>query len=388
MTGPRVIISGAVANKPLNGGESWVRLSWLRGFERLGCQVYLLEQIRPEHCVDAGGARTRFEDSVNLAYFRWVVDTFGLQGRAALVCDDESATSGATLAELDAVSEAADLLVNITGHLRMDRFLRRIRRKVYVDIDPGFTQYWHAAGIAGAHLEGHDAFFTIGEHIGTPACQIPTSGIPWRPIRQPVTLDDWPVISADFDSFTTISSWRGTYGRLEVDGKAFGTKAHEFRKFLDLPALAAAPFEIALDIHPGDARDIDALNTHGWTLVDPRTVASDPFAFREYVQHSGAEFSVAQGVYVETNSGWFSDRTVRYLASGRPALVQDTGFSDLYPATEGLVAFRTLDEAVAGARRIIADYPAHAQAARRIAEEHFDSGKVLRHLLDQMGVQL
>jgi hypothetical protein len=189
-----VIVSGAIANKPLNGGESWVRLSWLRGLERLGCQVYLLEQISPEHCVDASGATTPFADSINLAYFRRVVEAFGLDGRAALVCDDGSGASGATLAELDAVADAADLLVNITGHLRMDRFLRRIRRKAYIDIDPGFTQYWHAAAVAGAHLEGHDLFFTIGEHIGTPACPIPTSGIPWRPVRQPVVLDDWPVL--------------------------------------------------------------------------------------------------------------------------------------------------------------------------------------------------
>jgi hypothetical protein len=379
-----VIVSGAIANKPLNGGESWVRLSWFRGFERLGCQAYLLEQISPEHCVDAGGARTRFEDSINLAYFRRVVAAFGLEGRAALVCDDESATSGATLPELDAVADAADLLVNITGHLRMDRWLRRIRRKAYIDIDPGFTQYWHAEGITGAHLEGHDAFFTIGEHIGTPACPIPTSGIPWRPIRQPVVLDDWPKVDAAFDRFTTIASWRGTYGRLEVDGKSFGTKAHEFRKFLNLPTLAAAPFEIALDIHPGDSRDIDALGAHGWTLVDPKVAASDPAAFREYVRHSGAEFSVAQPVYVETGSGWFSDRTVRYLASGRPALVQDTGFSRLYPATDGLVAFGTLDEAVTGARRITSDYRAHSQAARRIAEEHFEATRVLGRFLEDV----
>jgi hypothetical protein len=163
-----------------------------------------------------------------------------------------------------------------------------------------------------------------------------------------------------------------------------GTKAHEFRKFLELPALTHAPFELALDIHPGDARDIASLGAHGWALVNPHEVVPDPNAFRAYVQQSGAEFSVAQPVYVETGSGWFSDRTVRYLASGRPALVQDTGFSRLYPADVGLVAFTNMEEAVEGARRIMADYPTHAQAARRIAEEHFDASRVLGRFLDDV----
>ena len=383
----RVIVSGAIANRPRNAGGSWVRSSWVRGLERLGCDVFLLDQIHASQCVDETGASARFEESVNLAYFRRVVSAFGLEGRAALVLEDESGASGATLPELDAIAESADLLVNITGHLSMNRFLRRIPRRAYIDIDPGFTQYWHAAGVAGARLDGHNLFFTIGELIGTPACAIPTNGVPWRPVRQPVVLEDWPVIRDHphvFNRFTTISSWRGAYGRLEIDGRALGTTAHEFRKFFELPARTGAPFEIALDIHPAETRDIEALRAHGWTLVDPLAAIAEPADFRAYVQGSSAEFSVAQPAYVETESGWFSDRTVRYLASGRPALVQNTGFSRLYPADEGLVAFRSFEEAVDGARRILTDYPAHAQAARHIAEQHFDSARVLGRFLDDV----
>lgn len=381
-----VVVSGAIASRPGNAGGSWVRSSWVRGLERLGCSVYLLDQIASEHCVDASGARTRFEDSVNLAYFRQVVATFGLENRAALVCDDESTVSGATWAELDALAAGADLLVNISGHLSMKRFLGRIRTRAYIDIDPGFTQYWHAAGSQSARLRGHNLFFTIGEHIGTAACPIPTSGIHWRPVRQPVVLDDWPVTEAPADAFrfTTISSWRGPFGRLEAGGRSFGEKAHEFRKFLEMPRRTGAAFELASDIHPADARDIEALRAHGWSRVDPGAVAGDPASFRSYIQQSGAEFSVAHPVYVETGSGWFSDRTVRYLASGRPALVQDTGFSRLLPADEGLIAFRTIEEAVAGAVRMMADYPAHSAAARRIALEHFDSSRVLGRFLDDV----
>jgi hypothetical protein len=143
-------------------------------------------------------------------------------------------------------------------------------------------------------------------------------------------------------------------------------------------------FEIALDIDSADERDMNALRDHGWHVVDPGVVASGPVDFREYVQASGAEFSVAQGIYVETQSGWFSDRTVRYLASGRPALVQDTGFSRNYPLGEGLVAFRTVDEAVTGALEIARDYENHCRAARAIAENYFDSDRVLGQLVDEV----
>ena len=381
-----ILISGALANRPSNGGGAWVRLSWLRGFQRLGCQVFFLEQIRRGSCVDAEGAPASFEKSENLAYFRKVVAQFGLEGCAALVCDDGSDSHGATIPDLEHIVQSADLLVNITGHLTMPRLFQGARHKAYIDIDPGFTQYWHASGVSGAHLEGHDLYYTIGENIGDAACPIPTGGIEWRPIRQPVVLDDWPVAdpASGFDRFTTIASWRGAFGPVDADGRRFGLKVHEFRKVIELPRRTGLDFEIALDIHPGDARDQESLVAHGWRVVDPRLAAGDPAGFRRYVQQSGAEFSVAQGIYVETNSGWFSDRTVRYLASGKPALVQDTGVSRCLPVGQGLMAFRTLDEVVEGARRIASDYEAHAVAARAIAERFFDSDTVLSRVLDDV----
>ncbi|MFO0809912.1 MAG: hypothetical protein U0746_14925, partial [Gemmataceae bacterium] len=141
---------------------------------------------------------------------------------------------------------------------------------------------------------------------------------------------------------------------------------------------------VALDIHPSDAKDREALAANNWRLVDPRAVAGDAEAFRAYVQASPAEFSVAQGVYVGTRCGWFSDRTVRYLASGRPALVQDTGFGRWLLVGEGVITFRTPAEAAAGATRIVADYPKHARAARALAEEYFDSDKVIGQFLQDV----
>ena len=381
-----VIVAGALANKPFNGGEAWVRMSWLRGFEQLGCQVYFLEQIAPQTCVDEQGAPSSFEDSVNLAYFQEVVAALGFEGRAALACEDESSVAGARFPDLDQVTRSADLMVNISGHLRMPRLFNGPRVKAYVDIDPGFTQYWHAEGINGASLAGHDLYYTIGENIGGPECPIPSGGFDWRPVRQPVLLEDWPFVDphAGFNRFTTIASWRGSFGQVEAGGRRFGLKVHEFRKVIDLPRLAGLDFEIALDIHPADVRDRDSLLAHGWRLVDPKAASGDPFDFRRYVQQSGAEFSVAQGIYVETNSGWFSDRTVRYLASGKPALVQDTGFSRHLPVGRGLMTFRTPQEAADGARHIAREYEAHAEAARAIATDFFKSDIVLGKVLDDV----
>jgi hypothetical protein len=312
--------------------------------------------------------------------------TFGADRSSALILGSGEAIYGATRAELLDIAASAVLLVNTSGHLKLDWLMERLRRKVYVDDDPGFTQFWLEAG----HKESvarHDLHFTIAENIGSPECSIPMGGIRWHSLREFVILDQWPVArGARADRFTTVAAWRGPYGPVTHDGRTFGLKAHEFRKFIDLPARAPQTFEIALDIHPADDRDREALERHGWRLIDPKTAISNPLQFREYVQGSGGECSVAKGLYVDTNSGWFSDRTVCYLASGKPALVQDTGFSRRYPSGLGLVSFTTMDQAVEGARSIERSYDAHCRAAREIAETYFDSDKALADFIDTAGV--
>jgi hypothetical protein len=166
-----------------------------------------------------------------------------------------------------------------------------------------------------------------------------------------------------------------------------GLKHHQFRRFLALPGkVPGAGFELALDIRPEDSQDLDALRGNGWMLADPRRVASTPRAFNAYVNGSAAEFSVAQGVYAEARSGWFSDRTAAYLAAGRPALVQETGVGDVLPVGEGLLTFSSPEEAVSGVERIVADPASHSRAARRLATEHLDSEVVLGRLLARLGI--
>jgi hypothetical protein len=323
---------------------------------------------------------------VNAAWFREITERFGFAGTSALISQDEDRSIGLTSKEIRDVADAADLLVNISGHLTLGTLKPRFRRRVFIDLDPGYTQFWHAQRLAEDRLRDHHAYFTIGENIGTPTCSVPTGDIAWRTTRQPVVLDEWPVCAgSSARCFTTVASWRGSYGRVAHNGRQFGLKAHEFRKLLKLPTLTDHQFEIALEIDPADRQDADSLRTNAWRVVDAKAVAGDPFNFRSYVQESSAECSVAQGIYVETQSGWFSDRTVRYLASAKPALVQDTGLGRNYPTGVGLVPFRTLQEAARGADLIMQDYERHSRAARALAEEFFDSDKVLPSLLWNAG---
>jgi hypothetical protein len=382
-----IVVSGALANKPLSGGEAWVRMSWVRGLRRLGFDVCLVEQIDGSVCVDAAGRPAPFEESVNRETFDAAVEALAPDCPVALVCDGGRASVGLELAELVDLAAEAELLVNISGHLDIEAVKAAPRRRAFVDLDPGFTQIW-AAGGGEARLAGHDAYFTVGENIGRPGCKIPTNGIEWLPLPPPVTLQDWPLAPLDCeDRFTTVATWRSPLGTLSHDGRRFQGKHHQWRSMIDLPLLSPHRFEIALQLHRADSKDRAALEGHGWHLVDPGSVAAGPLSFREYIQGSSAEFSVAHPVYVDTASGWISDRTVRYLASGRPALVQDTGIAANYPTGEGLLTFRSMDEAVAGAERIAADHRRHSEAARSLAKTHFDSDLVLARFLAQAGAR-
>ncbi|MEA2311569.1 MAG: hypothetical protein QOE28_1537 [Solirubrobacteraceae bacterium] len=377
----RVLVSGAVANKHRHGGSAWVRLSWAEALARLGFEVTFAEELDPRHAVDAAGDPCAPRDSANAAAFERAMAAAGLTG--ALLCGGES-VAGITRAELLDRAGGAALLVNLSGHLRDSALLRLARRRAFVDLDPGYTQVWMAQG-RDAGAAGHDDYFTVGANVGTARCPLPDAGVRWHAVRQPVVLERWPVATAAFSRFTTVGSWRGAFGPLEWDGRRYGVKAHEFRPLADVPRRSGLPFEAVLDLHPADAADGDRLRAGGWRLRPPADTAG-PGAFADYVRGSGAEFSAAQGVYVHTRSGWCSDRTVRYLASGRPALVQDTGQADTLPVGEGLLTFSTPEEAVVRAGELVAGHARHAAAARRLAETYFSPAAALLPLLEATGV--
>ena len=371
-----VAVAGALANKPRSGGEAWVRMSWVEGLRRLGFDVVFVEQ--------APRATTSPEA---IAYFEATTARFGLEDAAGLLDEDGGRLAGLGAPEVRERLAAADALANISGNLTDPGLLALPRVRAYVDLDPAFTQIWHAQGAGDPHLGLHDAHFTVGENIGAPDCPIPTGGLRWRPLPPPVVLDDWPVTPPGRPGvLTTVATWRNPFGGLHHDGVTYPSKHHEWRRIAGLPDRVPQELEIALDIHPGDAADRSALLANGWTLRDPHEVVADADAFRRYVQDSGGELSVANGAYVETNSGWVSDRSVRYLASGRPVIVQDTGFGARHPTGEGLFAFRTPAEAAEAARDVAADPARHARAARALAEEHFAADRVLGRFCEDLGV--
>lgn len=367
---PIAVVAGALAAKPGNGGEAWVRLSWVLGLRRLGFDAWLLEEA------DAATA------AAGRGFFERTVEAAGLDGRALLLVAGEDG-------ERERAAELADeatLLVNVSGNLRDPELLARFRRRAYVDLDPGFTQIWGAQGHLGDQLSRHDRHFTVGLNLGAPDCEVPPDGFDWVALPPPVLLEEWePPGRRRFDRFTTLATWRNALGRPEHAGRSYTLKHHQLRRFAELPGRSGLPFEIALDIHPAEAEEAERLRRLGWTVVAPDTVAAEPAAFRDYVRGSGAEFSVAQGIYAETRCGWISDRTAHYLAAGRPAVVQETGLPPAYRPEAGLLTFSDLAEAADAAARAAADHDRHARAARAYAEEHFDSDRVLTRMLEAVG---
>jgi hypothetical protein len=380
MSTPRsIVIAGSLAQKPGRGGHTWVFLQYVLGFLKLGWDVTFLDRLEPEMCTDDTGARVPIEASTNVRYFLDVMQRFGLEDRYGLLCDGGRQAIGLTRAQILRRVSASEAVINVMGFFTDEEILAAAPRRVFLDIDPGFGQMWQALGQYDT-FRGHDAYVTIAENIGKPGCSIPDCGLEWVTTRQPVVIEEWPDAgeARGMDAaITSVASWRGAYGPVEHGGTTYTLRVHEFRKFAGLPRLASGRFELALDIHPADANDIELLTAYGWSLVDPRRVAGDPWTYRDYIRRSAAEVMIAKGMYVQTGSGWFSDRSICYLASGRPVLAQDTGFGDLLPVGDGLLTFTTIGEAAEAARAIDRDYAQHARAARRVALECFESSMVL-----------
>ena len=367
----RIVLSGMMAADPGQGGATWAVLQYVLGLRRLGHDVTFVEPL--DELTDA-----------RVSYFRDVTGEFGLERSAALVRTGSEETVGLSYAELRRRAHAADLLLNVNGILAEQPLVDPIGRRVYLDIDAGFNQLWHATQGIDRGFGAHTDHVSIGQAIGEPGCPVPDCGIQWRKTFQPVVLEHWPVANGiRYDALTTVGNWRG-YGSFEHDGVFFGQKAHSLRPLIDLPTRTDEEFVLALAIHPDETRDLEALEANGWRLADPAQVAATPAAYREFIQSSKAEFGLVKHGCLAAPCGWFSDRSVCYLASGRPVVAQETGFSRFVPTGEGLFAFETTDEALAAVEELRRDYPRHARAARELAQEYFDSDKVLTRMLEKV----
>jgi hypothetical protein len=377
-----ILFSGMIAADPFQGGATWAVMQYILGLHRLGHDVYFVEPVPAQSVRPAGSP---LEASDNARYFHWVNREFSLRGRAALLAAGTRQTVGVPYDDVRQWAARADMLINVSGMLADPALIEPIPRRVYLDLDPAFVQLWHATQGVDMRLDAHTHFVTVGRNIGSPPCTVPTCGRDWVTTAPPVVLEHWPVTGLmKRDALTTIANWRG-YGSIEHGGVHYGQKAHSLRRFIDLPRRTRERFELALSIDPGDAADIEALRQNGWKLVDPREVAASPLWYAVFVRGSKAEFGVAKSGYVASRCGWFSDRSACYLASGRPVIAQETGWTDGLPTGEGLFSFETAEDVLCAIDALNSDYEKHRRAARAIAETYFNSDVVLPRLLEAVG---
>jgi hypothetical protein len=367
-----VAVAGSIAQRPGRGGHAWVFLQYLLGFRRLGYEVLFLDRLTAEMSppgADTGPGR------------RWVQETMaahGLDDSFALLLDDGECL-GASRAEAIGRLRNSALLIDVMGFLGDEELLAAAPRRLFLDIDPGFPQMWQELGLHRSFGD-HDAYATVGLRVGKEGSRVPTCGVEWIPTPQPVVLEEWPVHPGG-GSFTTVATWRGPFGPVEYEGDRFGLRAHQMRSFADLPKRSGLPLEIALEIDEADEADAGQLREGGWRLVSPADVAATTADYRRYVQNSRAEMGVAKDMYVRSRGGWLSDRSLCYLASGKPVLAQATGYELEVETGAGLLSFATPEEALAGLEEIERDYGRHSEAARELARERFDSDRVLGDLL-------
>jgi hypothetical protein len=370
-----------VATFPSGGGHFWVYAQYAQGLLRLGCEVIWLERI-PEELPEA--ATATFFDRM---------ERYGLGGNAYLYRDEREVP--------EAIARRADLLLNFDQ--RIDpAVLARFRRTALVDIDPGLLQLWLATG--QLEIAPHDVHFTIGETVGTAAARFPDGGREWVYTPPPVCLEAWPYsYSPDCEAFTTVSTWWGDEWVTDGDSVVFeNNKRVSFLQFVELPQITSQPLELALILgeepsldgagraprpseakdYGGDEEDRKALQSHGWRLRDAQDVARSPELYADYIRASRGEFSCVKPSCVRFENAWISDRTLCYLASGKPVVVQDTGRSSFLPDGEGMFRFSSLEEAAEALAHVNEDYERQCRAARGIAEAHFDSKRVLARILD------
>jgi hypothetical protein len=377
----RIAVLGYIVRGPL-GGLAWHHLQYVTGLRALGHDVLFVEDSDDyPSCYDPSRHVVDTDPSYGL---RFAAETFERVGAGGLWAYHDAHAGrwlGPAAGRARGFCESADLVLNLSGVNPLRDWVAGAPARALVDTDPAFTQIRHLADPAArARALGHTAFFTFGENFGRPGCSIPDDGLPWRPTRQPVTLDAWEVTPGpESGPFTTVMQW-DSYPPREHGGRRFGMKSESFSDFMDLPSRCPETFELALGT-AGAPREL--LGARGWRVRDPLALARDASGYQRYIRSSKGEFSVAKQGYVASRSGWFSERSAGYLASGRPVAVQDTGFTDWMETGLGVVPFSSLKEAAEAVARISGDYARHCRAAREIAADCFDAAKVLPALVER-----
>lgn len=376
----RIIVLGYMVRGPV-GGMAWHHLQYVTGLAALGHEVYFLEDSDDyPSCYDPSRHVTDTDPTYGLGFAKEVFDKTGVGERWAFYDAHKRQWHGPCATRALDICASADLLINVSGVNPMRGHFARIPIRVLIDTDPVFTQIRHCTDPARKRLaQLHTHFFSFGENITRAFSDIPDDGFRWKPTRQPIVLGAWEVSPGPTDGwFTTVMQW-DSYPAREFAGVRYGVKADSFGPYMDLPARAGHVLEVALG-SPSAPRQLFA--ERGWRLQDPMAISRDPWSYQRYIQQSKAEFTVAKHGYVISRCGWFSERSAAYLASGRPVLTQETGFSDWMETGRGILSFTTPDEALAGIEEISGRYELHCKEARKVAERYFDSKVVLAHLVE------
>lgn len=376
----RIVVLGYVVRGPL-GGLAWHHLQYAAGLARLGHDVWFVEDSDDyPGCYDPERDLTDTDPTYGLSFAERAFSSVGLAGRWAYYDAHGGGWLGPAAAAAVRVCRSADVVLDLSGVNPIRPWVEGVPVRVLVDTDPGFTQARHLQDeTARLRAAGHSAFFTFAENVGSSA-RLPDDGFAWRATRQPLVADLWPETPPPADGpFTTVMVWE-SYPPLDVDGDRLGLKSDSFEPYAALPEQVSVPLEIALG---GPTAPRSLLKERGWHLVDPRVPTRTLDSYQDYIRASRGEFSVAKHGYVATRSGWFSERSVSYLATGRPVVAQDTGFTEWLPTGDGLLAFSTPAEAVACLADAADRYDLHRRAAREIAVELFDSSRVLTRILDE-----
>jgi hypothetical protein len=384
----RLVVLGMMGRCPF-GGQTWLYLNWLRGLHRLGHEVWYVEDdtVWP---YDPDRNAVTDDCSYGVRHVERCLERIGLPGQWAFrLADRKGACWGLAEGALRELYRTCDALLNVVGATDLRDDHMAARRRIYVQTDPVIAELRLANGDehTRAVFALHDAIATYGENYGAPDCGVPLGAVRYRKTRQPIDLDLWPMA---FDPaarhFTTIGNYRQTGDDVEYNGEVYRwSKHYEWEKLLELPRRTRQPFEVALKVD--SPADRERLEEHGWRVVSPVRMSLDPFGdYPAYFRRSRAELTVAKDQNVRLRSGWFSERDACYLACGKPVVAQDTGFGSVLPTGAGLFAFTTMDEALAAIEAINSDYRKHCEAARAIAEEHFEARKVAARLLADVGL--
>jgi hypothetical protein len=381
----KVIILHFVGQMPL-AGIAWQAMHYVLALERLGYEAWYVED-GGANPYDPRANSVVMECDYNVGYVKTMMEAYGLGDRWAYWDAINDVYHGLSRERVRALYGEADALVNLCGATKLRDEHMACPVRIMVDTDPVYEQikYAKADRAARDYLGAHTHFFTYGENVGAADCPVPLSGIPWRPTRPPVIPDLWPVAAGEPECFTTIATWENKGKNIAFEGASYLWSKHvNFLRFLEVPKLSGRCFMMAM--LPPDAATEAEVTGQGWRLTDPRPISAGMTQYADFIRFSRGEFTVAKDIYVRPNSGWFSDRSVCYLAAGRPVITMRTGFSKFYPTGSGLFEFSTMDEVLAALEAIASDYPGHGRAARDLAMEYFASDRVVGRMLAEAGL--